>query len=268
MVGVVYAVSPCAPSALARDTDQCQVQCSGPILQTVQFAGLFNDSKTFVDMPLLYDPDDVIQYFDEMADYSPRSIAEFVRQNFAPRCSDMLVWSPPDYSEHPAFTGLIHDDSFREWGMDVHALWNLLGRRMDPDVALHPTRHTLLPLRSPHIIVPGGRFCEFYCASPSPLSSRPCSPPNARFSDDKRHSHAAPFRPRASFFIHASRAFPLLDPLQLARFRTRSTSTFADMYLPLLFASVFFFLSSQYSVCLFALLVGLRCCNCKACDVS
>jgi hypothetical protein len=31
----------------------CSVYCSGPLLAAVQLSGIFNDSKTFVDMPML-----------------------------------------------------------------------------------------------------------------------------------------------------------------------------------------------------------------------
>ena len=46
------------PTTVARS---CSVFCSGPILATVQMADppLFNDSKTFVDMPLKVDPEEV-----------------------------------------------------------------------------------------------------------------------------------------------------------------------------------------------------------------
>jgi hypothetical protein len=77
-----------------------------------------------------------------------------------PRCRSL--WSPPDYSNNPAFVARILDPTFRSWGSSINSLWNLLGRSVDPDVALNPQRHTLLPLRTPHMIVPGGRFCEFY----------------------------------------------------------------------------------------------------------
>lgn len=33
--------------------EACSVYCRGPVLEAVQLAGIFNDSKTFVDMPML-----------------------------------------------------------------------------------------------------------------------------------------------------------------------------------------------------------------------
>ena len=50
------------PSSVTR---ACTVFCSGPLLAAVQLAAppLFNDSKTFVDMPLLVDPEAALAAF-------------------------------------------------------------------------------------------------------------------------------------------------------------------------------------------------------------
>ncbi len=54
--------APSTPSSVQR---VCSVLCSGPVLRAVQnlASPLFNDSKTFVDMPLLADPEEVLQQF-------------------------------------------------------------------------------------------------------------------------------------------------------------------------------------------------------------
>jgi hypothetical protein len=142
--------------------DSCALLCSGILLQTIQFSGLFNDSKTFVDMPMVNSPQCVLDDFNSLSDYSPSSLYTFVERNFEQSCTDMLPWSPPDYDDEPKFLDKIEDKILKEWTYDVHALWNLLGRQVSPDVYENPLRHTLLRLRSPHMIVPGGRFCEFY----------------------------------------------------------------------------------------------------------
>jgi len=38
-----------------------QVYCEGPLLHTVQLAGIFNDSKTFVDLYQLHDPNVTVE---------------------------------------------------------------------------------------------------------------------------------------------------------------------------------------------------------------
>jgi len=162
VIGVISALAPGSREHAAAGSEACILQCEGIILQTIQFSGLFNDSKTFVDMPLLWPPEDIQKDFHSMSSYEPHALKAFVDRNFAPSCSDMFIWSPPDYVDEPAFLNNITDPTFKEWALDVHSLWNLLGRQMDPDVVKSPRLHTLLPLRSPFMIVPGGRFCEFY----------------------------------------------------------------------------------------------------------
>lgn len=149
-------------SCSSASTPVCGFMCEGQLLQTVQFSGLFHDSKTFVDMPLKKNPQCIIDDFYSMEDYSQTGIYDFLMRNYEPSCSDMLLWSPPDFEPEPEFLSGIADPTLREWASDVHSLWNLLGRQLDPDVYTHPERHTLLPLKHPRMIVPGGRFCEFY----------------------------------------------------------------------------------------------------------
>ena len=40
--------------------DGWQVYCSGDLLASVQLAGIFEDSKEFVDMPMLDDPENIL----------------------------------------------------------------------------------------------------------------------------------------------------------------------------------------------------------------
>lgn len=41
------------PSDLDYVEEACSVYCTGPVLEAVQLAGIFDDGKTFVDMPML-----------------------------------------------------------------------------------------------------------------------------------------------------------------------------------------------------------------------
>ena len=38
------------------ESEPCSIFCDGPILHAVELSGMFDDSKTFVDMPLKFDP--------------------------------------------------------------------------------------------------------------------------------------------------------------------------------------------------------------------
>ena len=49
-----------------QNADVCDIFCHGPVLAAVQTHGLFEDCKTFVDMPLLADPDVVLAAFQDL----------------------------------------------------------------------------------------------------------------------------------------------------------------------------------------------------------
>jgi hypothetical protein len=51
------------PSTVSPYAEACTVFCAGPLLEAVQTARLWPDSKTFVDMPLVSDPADVLAAF-------------------------------------------------------------------------------------------------------------------------------------------------------------------------------------------------------------
>lgn len=143
--------------------DICDILCYGPIVGILQQSGLFNnDTKTLVDMPLKMDPIDVWSAFWNLPDLKQSTLKQFVSDHFAREGSDLIPWLPSDYVEHPPFLQAIEDPHMRVWCQDLHDLWRLLGRQLDEDVYLHPQRHTLIPLKAPQMIVPGGRFREFY----------------------------------------------------------------------------------------------------------
>ncbi|EDQ84943.1 uncharacterized protein MONBRDRAFT_12356 [Monosiga brevicollis MX1] len=172
----------------------------GPLLNAVQMNGLYNDSKTFVDRPLLREyvtldrlarnpyrlalvcsgfeqpklarvhialigwcsPEDVLKAFQELGDgYSMAELKQFVDDNFDQAGIDLLPHSPADWPETLPFYGQIRDAKLANWASGVHAIWNKLGRKTDPSINATQERHTLLALPYP-FIVPGGRFREQY----------------------------------------------------------------------------------------------------------
>lgn len=70
-------------------------------------------------------------------------------------------WHPSDWKEQPEFINKIRDADLRQWGQDLHGMWKLLGRKMKADVLKNSNLYSILPVQHP-IIVPGGRFREFY----------------------------------------------------------------------------------------------------------
>lgn len=89
---------------LAQPACTISIFCNDTLLRPVQLSGIFNDSKTFVDMPLLVDPDVVMQQLALLGDNpSTEELTEFVNAYFGEAGSDLLSWTPTDWVENPPF---------------------------------------------------------------------------------------------------------------------------------------------------------------------
>ncbi|XP_072763574.1 trehalase [Anoplolepis gracilipes] len=175
MIFVVFVVSLAVTfsdaASIKRDTsgpkDVCdsKVYCEGPLLKTVQLAGIFNDSKTFVDLYQLHNPDVTVNNFNALMKATNNSpnrseVAKFVSENFA--MQDELDNSTlPDWKENPTILKNIQDPQFREWARRLNYIWKTLARKIKDDVMIDPQRHSLIYVNHT-FIVPGGRFREFY----------------------------------------------------------------------------------------------------------
>lgn len=134
------------------------------LLRAVQMEGVFNDSKDFVDMPLLQEPTVILEAFRTQLPPNPtrQQLADFVAQYFAPAGSDLLPWLPDDWQPQPPLLRRLTNATLARFAGWLNAQWHELGRRVDTaELLAHPQRHSLLPVRRP-FIVPGGRFREFY----------------------------------------------------------------------------------------------------------
>jgi len=156
-------IPPVSPAAVAIER-ACTVYCSGGLLDAVQMSGVFEDSKSFVDMPMRHDPELILEAFMDMAPEKKQdktALRAFVEAHFDAAGSDLEAWLPPDWKAEPSFVGKIEWKEYREWGLEIHKLWELLGRKVKDVVKMSPQRHSFLPRRS-GMIVPGGRFRESY----------------------------------------------------------------------------------------------------------
>ena len=145
-----------------------RVFCEGPILEAVHEFSLFDeDSKAFVDRPLLRDPEDVLAAFSELQQKDKRSICEFMEANFGAPGSALENHTPDDFRAAPSESLLAvlrassNPKAFLRWATELQGLWLTLCRRVRSDVLQHPSRCTLLPRKHP-FVVPGGRFQETY----------------------------------------------------------------------------------------------------------
>lgn len=128
------------------------IYCQGELLATIQKSKIFNDSKTFVDMPLRYDVETVLRNFQNR-----ESIEKFLVENFYAAGSDVVPHIPVDYTDYPTFLHEIKDNNLRNFAHAVHRIWKDLVREFRPI----GNDTTFLQLPYP-FVVPGGRFREFF----------------------------------------------------------------------------------------------------------
>ncbi|VDP06222.1 unnamed protein product [Heligmosomoides polygyrus] len=151
----------------SRNSNNSFIYCNGTLLMAVNFHELYNDSKTFVDMPMKHDPEYVLEKFNvEFGNVTIENIDKallkaFVDDHFSPAGSEMLPCTPSDWHPQPSKLMAIADPQLREWALKLNAIWLSLCRKIDPAIESYSSRYSLLYL--PHIfIMPGGRFREFY----------------------------------------------------------------------------------------------------------
>lgn len=141
---------------------ESEIYCHGQFLHTVQMAKLYNDSKTFVDKKLRFQPEFILASFQQLlnaTDNQPtdEELRDFVDEHFDSEGSEFETWEPTDWVEEPEFLSRIANESFRVWGRQLHSAWKHLGRQIKDDVRLHPELYSLIYVAHP-FIVPGGRF--------------------------------------------------------------------------------------------------------------
>lgn len=152
-------------NAISIPSCDSHIYCQGELLDTVQRAKLFSDSKTFVDQRMLYDEATVIQNFQELMNMtkskpSRDQIKKFVLGNFADG-NELQNWTLPDFKENPSFLMKINNDSYRKFAEDIVKIWPTLARKIKPEIIKDSSKFSLLPVPNP-FVVPGGRFKESY----------------------------------------------------------------------------------------------------------
>jgi len=154
----VYADQLNDPVSIAR---ACSVFCHGPILAAIQTASpqFFNDSKTFVDMPLAVNPEVALAAFN--ANFTHEELQVFLEANFLPVGSDLVASEPKDWNVEPPFLDRITNETWRNFAKDLNSIWPELYREVAPAVFEQPQRFSLLRRRN-GLVLPGGRFRETY----------------------------------------------------------------------------------------------------------
>ncbi len=129
--------TPAAPVAAYEPS-----QDLGVLFHDVQLAGLFPDSKTFVDARPLRPPAEIVAAYER----------ERLRTDF-----DLRAFVAGSFEIPRAAGSEFHSDLSRTMEQHINDLWPALTRSADrPD-----PRSSLIPLPNPYV-VPGGRFREVY----------------------------------------------------------------------------------------------------------
>ncbi|KAK6754172.1 hypothetical protein RB195_013276 [Necator americanus] len=163
----VHRIDEPVPVCDRSNSNNSHIYCNSTLLMAVNYHELYNDSKTFVDMPMKNDPDYVLEKFnEEFSNISVEAInrtklQQFVDTYFSPPGSEMLPCTPEDWNPQPAKLMSIVDPQLREWALKLNAIWRSLCKKIDPAIENSSSRYSLIYL--PHnFIMPGGRFREFY----------------------------------------------------------------------------------------------------------
>jgi len=127
---------------------------------------MFKDSKHFVDMPAKYSPDRILADWQVFCSCKKnesllKPLMNFVESHFDPPGIEMESWSPPDWRCEPAYLDQIKDPELKKFASSLNLIWKQLGRHMKDCVRTNPLMYSLVYVPNP-LIVPGGRFIEFY----------------------------------------------------------------------------------------------------------
>lgn len=128
---LVVMISATVARAAFEQAPSCKVFCQGPLLDAVQRAHLFPDSKDFVDMPMVYDSDTTLAAFEQLPNKTdPAVLREFVSQYFTEPGTELLPCQQSDWLPEPKAFDRIHDPVYRQWAYNIHSKWRTLCRRV------------------------------------------------------------------------------------------------------------------------------------------
>ncbi|KAI0671160.1 glycoside hydrolase [Trametes maxima] len=146
-----------------------KIFCAGALLQTVNLAEAFVDSKTFVDKPTSKSSQQVLSDFAAINNSSVTEgdIVKFVDNDFRGEGLELAAVALADFNAEPAFLKNVSDPLVKAFSQTVHGFWTQLIRETnhtalcaegtesgDCESSLIPLNHTF--------VVPGGRFREQY----------------------------------------------------------------------------------------------------------
>lgn len=97
----------------------------------------------------------------DLSEFEKQRLSAFIDEYFDRNSNEFDAWVPDDWVEDPPFLQNIENVHLRNWASELHSFWHELGRRINDDVEKNFSRHSMYYVTHP-VIVPGGRFKEFY----------------------------------------------------------------------------------------------------------
>ncbi|KAI9504555.1 Six-hairpin glycosidase-like protein, partial [Coemansia spiralis] len=138
------------------------IYCDGPILKAVQLSGIFDNDKTFVDMPTRKPVGDIVTAFNALpANASKSVLSRFVDTNFYPAGSDVVEAELDDWNDNPPFLDGVTDPVLRGYGMAIHNRWKTMARKRDTSFLCDGCESSLLPINNVFFAAGGDSSREY-----------------------------------------------------------------------------------------------------------
>lgn len=139
-----------------------QIFCQGAMLQNIQLARPFADSKTFVDMPTIRPVEQVLAAYEKLPKplKNDSTLQQFLTQNFGP-VGQEIVQSNASVSTDPTFLLQVQSPVVRDFTRQVIDIWPTLTRQMANENLCSGCDSSFVPVKRPFVVA-GGRFREIY----------------------------------------------------------------------------------------------------------
>ncbi|KAI6192147.1 Trehalase [Aphelenchoides bicaudatus] len=145
--------------------ERAGIYCHGRILESVMALKLYNDSKTFVDKPLLFTADVVLKNFEKIfptdENITKVELQKFIDEHFGLEGKELETCDLTDWTQTPPKLSLIADPQLKQFAMDLNQIWKQLCRQINKTFENETELHSLIYVPK-KFIVPGGRFREYY----------------------------------------------------------------------------------------------------------
>lgn len=142
-----------------------QIYCESEFLHDVQLSGVTNDSKSLVDMRLLYAGSEILSKYKTLKNsydglVPPNTeLIKFIFDNLAGG-DELEEWYPKDFLEAPPIFNRTAAQ-FHGWIELLNRSWCTLARKVKDDVRTRPDMYSMIWVPN-GFIIPGGRFKELY----------------------------------------------------------------------------------------------------------